>query len=357
MVKKILLFLLILIIIQTRGYTFSARNEVHKYGFSALGDDISGLYYNPATLFNLSKALSEFTISGSKSFTYNSLYLGTYLTRLPLFSRYYWTSINLGVGLDRTDNNKNYYISIGGTLYRFIKYGFSYKAVVISDMVNDDKSFSDFDTGFLFRIFFWFDVGISIKNLKNDSTTPTTVIPGLSLKITDDVKFTTGAPFNNEFSASDDYSLALDINVIRGFYLLGGIQEKEIVFGTGYNFNYSLENLYISFAYDTERKKAGQAILSYNHKFHNIFYSSKQEKAHDKADEDEEIVRNKKDIVTDQKFYLNRAKFYYDQQRIEDSKKMLEKVISLDINSKYGKEADTMLKKIKKIEKKIRRNK
>ncbi len=355
MVKKSVI-ILFLIFIFNNLYSNSARNEIHKYGFSALGDDISGLHYNPATLFHLSKTLSEFAITTSKKFTFNSFYIGYYLTRFPLFSKYYWTSVNLGLGAEKIDENQNYLIAIGGTLQRFIKYGITYKYVITSDITGGEKKYNDYDIGLLFRIFEWCDMGISIKNIQDDISAPNVFIPGLYFDVTDYMKFTMGIVINKDFSEINDFSFTLDINLIKGLYILSSLQKNYFIPGIGYNFNYNLENIYLASHWDKSRKKFTTLTISYYHKFHNLFYSRKgKEEISD--DEDDEIVRTKKDVIQDQKFYLKKAKFYYAEQRIQDTKKMLYKVISLDKKSKYGREARKMLIKIKKIEKKIRRSK
>ena len=149
MVKKsisifILLFLILFLCNTDNVYSISARDEIHQYGFTAYGDDISGIHYNPATLVYLSMALSEFALTTDKEFTYNSIYSGFYLTRFPLVSKTYWTSLNLGIGIEKIDDNKNYLVSFGGTLIKSLKYGFSYKYTSIIQ-----EEYSDFDTGIL----------------------------------------------------------------------------------------------------------------------------------------------------------------------------------------------------------------
>lgn len=335
-------------------FSYSARNQIHKYGFGAYGNDISGLYYNPATIFHLSKSLSQFVLSTDDEFKYNSFYMGYYLTRFPFLSRYYWTSINLGMGMDKVDDQKNYSISLGGTFIRFLKYGITYKYVH-----GIRNKYHDFDAGLLIRFFTWLDLGFSAKNL-SDQDVSLIYIPGLLISLTKDIHLTAGTSLDKKFKKCHDYSGAVDINIIRSLYILGSIHEKEVTFGLGHHFNYGLENIYLTSFYNKKDKEFTKLLLSYQHKFHNPFYSSKRKgKKTDSISEedDDEMVRSKLDIIKDQKFYLKKAKFYYAQQRISDTKKMLYKVINLDKNTKYGKEAQKMLKKIKRIEKKLRRNK
>ncbi|MBN1897753.1 MAG: hypothetical protein JW827_03165 [Spirochaetes bacterium] len=353
MVKRV--FILFMLMINTL-LGFSARNEVHKYGSVTLGEDISGLSYNPATLFNLSKSLGQIALSTSEKFTFSSFYMGYYLTRFPCLSQYYWTSLNIGLGMEKKDHYEQFLIGIGGTLIRFLKYGLSYKYVII-DKDGKKIKFSDFDMGFLLRILKWWDLGASLKNATDHNLLPMTINMGSTLKVTDDIKFLTGLLLPKDMSDITDYSLSFDINLIKGLYMLAGLQKEYLVPGLGYNFNYDLENIYLSSRWDKEKKRFTLLILSYYHRFPNLFYSSEKgekEKETIMEGDDEEKVMSKKDILKDQKFYLEKAKFYYAQQRIEDSKEMLYKVIELDKNSKYGKEALAMLNRIKKMERKLK---
>ena len=353
MAKKIvisILLILILLLCNTDDlHSFSARNEIHLYGFGAYGSDVSGVHYNPAMLVNLSTALSEFVLTTDKEFAYNSFYSGFYLTRFPLLSKSFWTSLNLGLGMKKIDHNKNYLITFGGTLIKSLKYGFSYKYAAFKQ-----EKYSDFDTGILIELSDWLIFGFSIRSLANKEYNPVNYIPGLYIIITDKIKFTAGMLLIENMNDIDDYSTAVEINLFRNFYMSGSYQKDFINIGIGNNFNYNLENIHATFKYDRNAKKFNKFILYYNNKFHNIFYSKKKARkkggGRTKAGE-KDTIGTKKEIEKEQKYYLNKAKRYYAEGRFDVAKEMISEILALDKNSKYAQEAKKLRQKIRKMEK------
>ncbi len=348
-VISIVLILILLLCNADNSHSFSARNEIYLYGSGVYGSDVSGVHYNPAMLVNLSMALSEFVLTTDKEFVYNSFYSGFYLTRFPLLSKSFWTSLNLGLGMEKIDNNKNYLVSFGGTLIKSLKYGFSYKYTAFMQ-----EKYSDFDTGILIELSDRLVFGFSIKNFADKEYNPVNYIPGLYIKIIDEIKFTVGMLLIENMNDIDDYSAALEINLFRNFYTSASYQKDFINIGIGNNFNYNSENIHATFKYDRNAKKINRFILSYNHKFHNIFYSGKkvQKKGGPgtKAGE-KDTIGTKKEIEKEQKYYLNKAKRYYAEGRFDVAKEMISEILALDKNSKYAQEAKRLRQKIRKMEK------
>ena len=344
---SILLTLFFLLCSTDKVFSFSAYSEIHKYGFTALGNDISGIHYNPATLFNLSTKLSEFAFTTDKEFAFNSFYLGWYLTRSYLFSDTYSTSFNLGLGMEKFNANKNYLVSMGGTLIKSLKYGLSYKYTTF----NQEK-YSNFDTGILLKTLEWMFLGFAIKNLNNEFSNPVYFMLGAYFKISKKIKITTGLKLNKNMKKIDNYSIALDIDIINNFNIGGSYQNDSVAIGFGNSFNHNLENIFLTAQYDKNSKKFNRTILSYNHKFPNVFYS-KELRERSRAEKSAEVRRTKKtkkEIENEQKYYINEAKYYYDEERFDDAKEMLYRVIELDKRSKYGKEAAKLLIEIKEME-------
>ena len=170
-------------------------------------------------------------------------------------------------------------------------------------------------------------------------------MPALYFKITDEIKLTSGMLYINNI---DDFSIALEINLINNFYVSSSFQKDFINIGLGNSFNYNIENIYVTFKYNQNIKKFDRFILSYIHKFNNIFYSKKVSGR--KTKEREETIGTTKEIEKEQKYYLNKAKRYYAEGRFDVAKEMIDEVLALDKNSKYAKEAVELKKKIRKME-------
>lgn len=345
MLKRVLIFYSFVFLVLTRSFAFSARDRVHAYGFSALGDAVSGMSHNPATLYNLLRSLSEFEISADREFHYASFYAGFYLFRSPLLSPGHYTSFNLGLGLDHADE-KNYLVSLGGTLMDPFKYGFTYKYVKAGGM-----EYSDLDMGFLAVLNSWLRLGMGLKNIRNKEAVPCGLNAGLALKAHMDIRFTSGLFVRKGSAGLEDYSFALDVNLIRNFFLLAGLQKDEVTAGTGLQFDYDRENVYFTLVVSRGEKKISRYLLSYNHKFANPFYSPGVPKE-GKKEAGKGAAANEK-ILEEQRFYMNKARLYFAEERLNDTKEMLEKVLRLGKETAPAREAEEMLKKIRVIEKKL----
>ncbi|MDD5067931.1 MAG: hypothetical protein PHF84_12875, partial [bacterium] len=179
--------ILVILLLAGNMNAFSSRDTVHGPGFSALGDDVSAISSNPATLFRLSRSLSEFMLSTDREFSYGSFYIGWYLASFPLLDRAYYSSINLGIGLENTVT-RDYFISLGGTLIRFLKYGLTIRSIKAPE-----EKYVDADAGLLATLLPWLDLGLSIRNFRNRASgRPASFVMGLCLNINEDITFTSG---------------------------------------------------------------------------------------------------------------------------------------------------------------------
>lgn len=346
MFKLYLYVLIILLTFINTAFSYSARDEIEKYGFAALGDDISGIHYNPATIFNLLPFLSEFNLTTDHEFSYNSFYIGSYITKFHFLSSKYSTSINLGLGIENNDNNKNLLISEGGTLINFVKYGMTYKYID-----SQSKKYSDADFGLLFRFSNWMNFGVSILNIENQIQSPFQFISGLLLALNENIHLTGGFTYNNKFQKIEDYSGALEVNLINNLYISGGLQKNQDCFGIGNNFNNNTENIYCSSEYNRLTKKFNNFILSYDHKFLNILNKkplSQNPQFINKKEQNKDTLLNQQTLDL-QKEMMIKAETYYSEERFDDARDVCQKIIQMNNKSSYADEAKQLLEKINKI--------
>ncbi len=373
MVKKLILSLLLIVGLNSYGFSYSARSEVHKFGFTSLGDDISTISYNPAGIFYLPKTYAELGATSDENFKYNQLAVGYYLTRFPFLSRIYWTSMNLALGMTKIDDKEEYSIGLGGTLIDFIKYGFLLKY----DKVEDEK-YTGFNTGLIINIAKWCKLGFVAMNLENKDKSPLNFNTGINFIIIPELKLTFGLNLDKGFKEILDYSSAVDINLIKNFYLLGGVQKNIIPVGLGFAFSLEQyknskksmkvrscyrEKIFVTFDYNKQVKKFTKIIVSFNYRFHSFIHSpyiipegvsSKGNIRESYIDEEEKVLTDK-DVLNEQKERLNRAESYFAGDRWKDAIFEIEKILELDRDTDYAKDALKLKSKIEKLEKKLRR--
>ncbi len=363
MVKKFSLIILLLVIFNSTLHSDSVSGIVHKYGFYALGDNSSTLFYNPAGLFNISSRYDEFVVTTEKTFTYNDFSIGKYITRFNLFSSDYPSSINLGIGVNK---NKKFIIGIGGTLIDFFKYGVNFKYINFSG-----EKYFDNDVGFMFKFKFFpsqryrkpeFSLGFTIKNLRTTELTSLYYVPALYIRPTGDLKITTGINLDKDFNSSD-YSAAIDVNFIGNFYIMAGIQKKRIPIGIKWELTELLrtEVLFISTEYDKTSRKFNDLVLSYRHRFTAFKLGSEStvrgrrrgSKLQEESEEDIESSIPPK-VLQRQKKILEKAKFYFAQEKLKLAERKFREVIRINKNSPIADEARDWLTKIKNIKKNLR---
>ncbi len=372
--KKILIIIFIIVSFANYSFSYSARSEIHKYGFVALGDDLSTISYNPAGLFYLPKTYGEFIITSDKNFKYNQVALGYYLTHFPLLSRFYWTSVNFSLGMTKIAENEEFSVGLGGTLINFLKYGVLLK---YNKNYEVEKNYYDFNIGTIIKLINWCKIGFTAMNIADKVYAPLNYNLGINFIILKGFKLTLGANLDQDFKEISDYSGATEINLLNNFYLLTGIQKRIIPFGLGFCFsleeykNYKREKrtracyrerVFITFNYDKEKGKITKLIVSFNYKFHSFIHSPYipgkrviMIKEETYTDEEEEKVMEEEDILEEQKERLEKAKIYFAEERLDDAKEEIEKILKLNRKSKYAREALKLKREINRIEYKIRR--
>ncbi len=344
---------------------FSVRGEIHKYGFYSLGDNISTIYYNPAGLYNLSSKYDEFVITTEKEFTYNSFYIGKYFSRFSLFSRKYYTSLNFGFGLNNV-NGKEYIAGIGGTLIDFVKYGINIKYEKFSD-----TKYLDYDTGIMLKFKFYpslrwnrdeIALSFTAKNLKNKINKPLFYVTSLYVRPINELKLTSGISLDNNFDLND-YSVAFDLNIIGNFSILAGYQKYNIPAGISWALTdiLHLEVLTLMINYNKEDKKFDSVKLSYRHRFKGFKIITrkgvrKKRKVSSGLEENEEDMESSvsPEIIRQQKALLEKAKFYFAQEKLKLSERKFKEVLRLSKDTEQAAEAKEWLEKIKNIKRKLR---
>lgn len=376
MVKRVL-FLLVLITVcfNTPLWSYSARSEIHKYGFVALGDDISTISYNPAGLFYLPKTYAELTITSDKNFKYNQLALGYYLTRFPFLSKIYWTSINLSVGMTKIEENEEFSVGLGGTLIDFIKYGvlFNYNK---NNEIN--KKYFGANVGTIINLIKWLKIGFTAINIEDKLYSPLSFITGINIIIIKELRLTFGANFDKNFKETKDYSGAAELNLFKNLYILTGIQKNIIPFGFGLNFSLEeyknsrrarrvrycyREKISVAFNYDKLQEKITKIIVSFNYRFHSFIHPPyipgkrlRRVRVEESYIDEEEKVMDEKDIILEeQRDRLERAKIYFAEGRYDEAKDEIEEILKLDRKTRYAKEALKIERKIKRIKRLKRR--
>lgn len=373
MTKKIFIIILFFINLPYYIYSYSARSEIHKYGFVALANDISTISYNPAGLVYLPKAYAEFNITSDKNFKYNQLALGYYLTSFPLFSKKKWTSLNFSLGMTKIDENRDFSVGLGGTLIDFVKYG---TLIKYNNNITAEKKYLDFNIGTIINIVEWFKIGFSAINIKNKEHTPRNFMAGGSYIPVQEFKFTLGANFDNKFKKLIDYSAGAEINIFNYYNILAGIQKNIIPFGLGFNFSFEpyknskkekhtlscyRENIFITCNYDKKRKKITKVIVNFNYKFHNFIYppyvisGDKEKYMRRRYQEKKEEKIVEKDILEEQEERLEKAKMYFAEERLDDAKEEIAIILELNKNTKYAKEAQKLKREINRIEAKLKK--
>lgn len=339
-------FILFIIFLPVTLFSFSATGKVYNNSFSSFGNDISAVSYNPASLYMLSPVKSEFMISADKEFYYNSFYIGWYLTRFYLLSERYATYINFALGMEKNDFEKIYTFSLGGTLIKDLKYGFNYKYIDLGEKQINHQ----FDIGAVYLPAVWLNLGTTIINLADLETSPLAFNYSLSLIPLDEIILSYGIDINRQYSRIIDYTLSLNINPLFDLVILSGYQKHYFNSGIGYQFDYKNESIYLTSQYDKTAGKFNQFIISYDHKFNNIFFSP-QEKAIRKT------IRNKnqkkdnvpQDILDQQQKLLKEAQGYYLMERFDEAKILCNRIIKINSNTVHADTAREILNNIKKV--------
>jgi len=374
MQSKSIIIILILFLLLNSQLLFGnfARSEILKYGFTALGDDISTILYNPAGLVYLPEAYSELGISTDKKFHYNNIGIGYFLDRFKISKNF--VSINLAFGMNQVNSNENFLISLGGTLYNDIKYGLSFKYNILQTKTN----YLDFDIGTIFVIAKWLNYGLVFKNLRNKTENPFNIMSGISIFPFNWSTLVSGININNKLNQIIDYNFAIEINPFQRFSFSVGMSEDNILGGIGINFSkdtyknsrtgwkiYSCfrEKLFITTYCDKNTKKFTKIIVSFYYKFYNLFHKpyilniefskARQESSKDKTTEEIGVKRELLEILEEQKDRLEVAKIYFSQERLYEAKEEIKIILKLNKRTKYAKEARKLLRKIEKIEKKL----
>ncbi len=367
MVRKVILYIsLISFIFISTGKAQTVREFVHTYGFSALGDEVSTIFNNPAGLFFVKRAFSEFSIASHKLFNYDEFAIGYYLTRFPLFSRRHYTSINLGLGLKKVDLLEKYHLALGGTLVDFVKYGFG-----INRNKYLNETYWDADIGMILQITRWLNFGIVSKNFKNEEYAPFCINLGVAVIKEGLFKLTAGIKYQD--SKVKDYSGGVEIDVFEKVGILGGITEKHINGGIAFKFTpvfykntkyhrsikkVNREILFAGLEYN-KREKEWNGFISFVYRFENFLYPPyygkvvRAKAGKVKVITEEEEVQE--DILSEQAERLERAKAYLGAEMIDEAKEEVEEVIRLGKNTVYGKEAQRLLRKIKRLERRMKR--
>ncbi len=364
MAKKIIYSILFIFIISLDMYGVSASGTLNKYGYFALGDNVSTLFYNPAGLFNISSRYDEFVLSTSRKFEYNSFAIGKYITRFGLFSDTYKSSVNIGLGLNNGNGYNEYILGVGGTMVDFWKYGINIKSIEGND------KYIDFDFGFMFKFKFFpsqryrkseFALSFTAKNISDKDTAPLYYIPSLYLRPITDVKITAGIFLDKDFK-DRDYSAAADVNLIGNFYIYAGVSKHIIPFGFKWELTEILrkEVITVSVEYNSDTKKIERSILSYRHRF-NAYKLSSSSGSRGRASvrrdyENEEDLESSVplSVIRRQKKILEKAKFYFAQEKLKLAERKFREVIKINKNTDVAAEAADWLKKIKDIKRKLK---